>query len=261
MTRIFDAMKKAQSRGITPGAHPTAAPAYPAAPAPVSLVRPAPAPAPPPPAALPRLDVVSASVLPEDIAREMNTLRIGLESALEERVQRSIMFMGSQGGEGTTTIAAQFALLLAADPRVRVVLVDAHVRRPALGERFGLGGRDVRRGTDATDIQRPLSVVPVTDDTVAEGWLGPARARDLLAHLARDYDWVVLDGPPVLESPESLELATLADGVVVVLQSGHSKRPVVARAVELLRKSGARILGSVLNRRRMEIPGFIYRRI
>jgi Mrp family chromosome partitioning ATPase len=36
---------------------------------------------------------------------------------------------------------------------------------------------------------------------------------------------------------------------------------VVARAVELLRKSGARILGSVLNRRRMEIPGFIYRRI
>jgi Mrp family chromosome partitioning ATPase len=57
------------------------------------------------------------------------------------------------------------------------------------------------------------------------------------------------------------DVAPLADGVVLVVRSGHTKRPVVSRAVDLLRKSGARVVGTVLNRRRLEIPGFLYRRI
>ncbi|MBI3538877.1 MAG: chromosome partitioning protein, partial [Candidatus Eisenbacteria bacterium] len=68
-------------------------------------------------------------------------------------------------------------------------------------------------------------------------------------------------GPAILESPEATDFATLADGVVLVVRAGHTKRPVVARAVDLLRKSGARVLGTVLNRRRLEIPDFLYRRI
>jgi Mrp family chromosome partitioning ATPase len=53
----------------------------------------------------------------------------------------------------------------------------------------------------------------------------------------------------------------VAEGVVVVVQAGRTKRPVLARSIELLRKAGGRVLGTVLNRRRLEIPGFIYRRI
>jgi Mrp family chromosome partitioning ATPase len=51
------------------------------------------------------------------------------------------------------------------------------------------------------------------------------------------------------------------DGVVLVVHAGRAKRPVVTRAVDMLRKSGGRVLGTVLNRRVHEIPGFIYRRI
>ena len=47
----------------------------------------------------------------------------------------------------------------------------------------------------------------------------------------------------------------------MVVQAGRTKRPVLSRSVDLLRKAGARVLGTVLNRRRLEIPGFIYRRI
>ena len=60
----------------------------------------------------------------------------------------------------------------------------------------------------------------------------------------------------------ALELEDIAaDGIVLVVRSGHTKRPVVSRAADLLRKSGARVLGTVLNRRRLEIPDFLYRRI
>jgi Mrp family chromosome partitioning ATPase len=48
---------------------------------------------------------------------------------------------------------------------------------------------------------------------------------------------------------------------VLVVQSGIAKRPVVTRAADLLRRGGANVIGSVLNRRRHEIPEFIYRRI
>jgi len=49
--------------------------------------------------------------------------------------------------------------------------------------------------------------------------------------------------------------------VVLVIRSGSTKRPVALRAAEMLRKSGVRVLGTVLNRRLLEIPDFIYRRI
>jgi len=56
-------------------------------------------------------------------------------------------------------------------------------------------------------------------------------------------------------------LAALADGVVVVVQAGRTKRPVLTRSVDMVSRAGGRVLGMVLNRRRLEIPGFIYRRI
>ena len=65
----------------------------------------------------------------------------------------------------------------------------------------------------------------------------------------------------MLESPDASALGALADGVVLVVQAGRTKRPVLTRAADLLRKAGARVLGSVLNRRVLEIPEFIYRRI
>jgi Mrp family chromosome partitioning ATPase len=64
-----------------------------------------------------------------------------------------------------------------------------------------------------------------------------------------------------LESPDAAVLAEVADGVVVVVQAGRTKRPVLTRSVDLVRRAGGRVLGIVLNRRRLEIPGFIYRRL
>ena len=71
----------------------------------------------------------------------------------------------------------------------------------------------------------------------------------------------MIDGPPVLESPDAATLGAVADGVVVVVQAGRTKRPVLTRSVDLLSRAGGRVLGIVLNRRRLEIPEFIYRRI
>jgi Mrp family chromosome partitioning ATPase len=197
--------------------------------------------------------------LGDDVVREMSTLRVHLEAALTERVPRAVMLVSAQGGEGTTTVAAQFAATLARDASIRVLLVDANGRRPALSMRIDSAPAAGAKTPDAAPDR--LSVLPLPKELRGPAGIAPQTLRQLLEPLEQAYDWIVVDGPPVLGSPESAALGGVADGVVVVVQAGRTKRPVLARSIELLRKAGGRVLGTVLNRRRLEIPGFIYRRI
>jgi Mrp family chromosome partitioning ATPase len=263
MTRIFDALKKAQSRSpmsMTPLPVPMPAPA----PVVGSITRPGAATfgsavAPAGFAALPHIDTVVPAHLQEEVARELTMLRIRLDAAFQDRASRVVMFMSSQGQEGTTTVASEFARLLALEGRQRVLLADLHARRPALAARFGLNGSR-RPSVRAADLPE-LSVMTMDENAVSRGSYNSAAARQMIAAVSNLYDWIVLDGPPALESPEAVEVAALADGVVLVVQSGIAKRQVVARAADLLQRGGAHVLGTVLNRRRLEIPEFIYRRI
>jgi Mrp family chromosome partitioning ATPase len=263
MTRIFDALKKAQSRppvGVTPLPSPAAAPS----PVMSAVARPGSATigsaaVPAGFAPLPFIETVVPAALSEEVARELTMLRIRLEATFQDRGSRVVMFMSSQGGEGTTTVASEFARLLALEGRQRVLIADFHARRPALARRFALAGtrRPSVRPADAPE----LSVMAVDEATVRRGAFNPTTARQMVASVSNLYDWIVLDGPPALEAAEAVEIAGIADGVVLVVQSGIAKRPVVARAADVLRRGGANVLGTVLNRRRHEIPEFIYRRI
>jgi Mrp family chromosome partitioning ATPase len=106
-----------------------------------------------------------------------------------------------------------------------------------------------------------LDVVPLPERVRDAGVVSAPAARDWLDSMSDRYDWIVLDGPAVLEAPDAPPLASIADGVVIVVEAGRTKRPVLHRAIDLLRKARANLIGSVLNRRRLEIPEFLYRRI
>jgi len=203
----------------------------------------------------------------DDVQREMTGLRVTLEALLGESSTRTVMFVSPQGGEGTSSVALQFAGMLARDPQLRVLLVDAHVRRPVL--RVEEGGRVAVPAESLAPtgyLPGPVSdsrlfALPADPDSVRAGVYQPATLRQALDENSPGFDWVVIDGPPVLESPDAAALAALADATLLVLQAGRTKRPVLARSGEMLRIGGARLVGSVLNRRVLEIPEFIYRRI
>ncbi len=277
MTRIFDALRKAQAvrppgavpgppAGLTPA--PGAPALFPAARARTPVTGPG-------HAVLGSLPIPAigplrtAPDLSDEVLREMARLRINLEAAILDRVPRVVMLVSAQGGEGTTTVATQLAMVLAQDTGLRVLLADVHAQRPALSLDLAPGarrsifgrGRDEKARLAAAAHAARLSVLPLGDATRRTGVISPQSAREMVDAVAGDFDWLVLDGPPVLESPQSAPLAAIADAVVVVAQAGRTKRPVLTRSVDLLRQAGARVLGTVLNRRRLEIPGFIYRRI
>jgi hypothetical protein len=250
MSRILDALRKAQS------APPARVPSSPPAQFSIAAVTPVPARAARPAAERPsapgsgtRRRVVpfgASPELPADVRREMTGLRISLEAALTQRIPRTVMFLASQGGEGTTSV------------------VDAHGRRPAYrpdGSPFAARSERGAQSWHARAEARSPDLMPLSDEAREEHIVSPTSLREDLDAVASAYDWIVIDGPPVLESPDAATLGVVADGILVVVQAGRTKRPVLARSVDLMSRAGGRVLGIVLNRRRLEIPGFIYRRI
>jgi Mrp family chromosome partitioning ATPase len=240
MTRIFDALKKAETGRPRLGALPGGEPAWGRVEAPAPL------------------PLAGGLELGGEEMREATALRVNLETALPDRVMRAVLFVSAQAGEGTSTVALQFAQSVVANGG-RALFVDLHARRPVCfadaSQQFAV--IDGRLGTQTAG----LAAIPVTEEAVRTGMVNPMTVRAIVEAAVGSYDWVIFDGPPVNESPDAAPISAQVDGVVLVVQAGRAKRPIAMRAVETLRKAGGRLLGTVLNRRVLEIPGFIYRRI
>ena len=88
--------------------------------------------------------------------------------------------------------------------------------------------------------------------------LGTARMRELLAVLDEHADTIVIDSPPVTMLSDAAIISTLADGVLLVLMSGLTRREVAKRAVEGLRQVNAHVLGILMNRITPRSGGYYY---
>ncbi len=211
--------------------------------------------------------------IPADFHRELSGLRFTLETALPDRATRVVQFAAAVAGEGTTTVASTFARIVAQDPSQSVLLVDANLRHPGVGQFFGVPARPGLRelaGSPGLDLESSLvaverwnlHVLTALPVSAEHGQMFQADAvRDFWARHGRHYRWVIIDAAPVLDAPETATLGTTVDTTVVVIQAARTKRGVVQRAMDVFAKAGAPVLGAVLNRRRHDIPEFIYRRL
>jgi capsular exopolysaccharide synthesis family protein len=210
--------------------------------------------------------------IPEDFLREMGSLRLQVDTALTGRRPRVLMFVSAAAGEGSSTVAATFARVLALDQTSRVLLVDANARRPGLSTYFGLpegpGLPEVlHSGYPFADTVRAverqnLHVMPSMPGQANSGNLYAQQlVRAFLSQYGTHYDYVIFDAPPVLESPETTVLGGAVDTSLLVVRAARTKGGVVNRAIESLAKAGVPVLGVVLNRRRLDIPEFLYKRI
>ncbi len=279
MSKIYDALRKAsqeEGRGRAPAPAPAPVPfeGRPRMePDPVVV---SPPPASPPPAG--RDDFLregSEEELPPlsgAFARELANLRASLEQILPDLPQRTILVAGTVPGEGSSTVAARLAQFLSEDPRLRVALVDADLRnadpRPVELVPVGEGFASVLGGSlRPADALRPaslggLDVLPsegVSSDPYA--LCTDEHVNVFLDYLRGQYHYALLDAAPVLSAPETAVLAGSVDGVVLVVRAGKTKREVVQRGLDRLRKYNARVLGVVMNRQQYIIPEFIYRRL
>ena len=87
------------------------------------------------------------------------------------------------------------------------------------------------------------------------------RFRAFMAQCRQQYDYIVVDGPPLDEAPESIALCTNVDGVILVLDARCTHHRIAAWAKNRIEQAGGTVLGVALNRRKFYIPRWLYKLI
>ena len=199
---------------------------------------------------------------------EYQKLRANLLTALGPSSMRTILVAAPRHREGATTVALGLATTLSKDRDARVLLVEANLRTPALQRSLPTAAEaglvDFLQGRQPVE-----SIVTRVDSTnfsvVSAGRItnGAAQTLDfellgeMLARLRPEYDFVVLDSPPVNQYADASVLASKVDGVILVIEADRTPLAEAEAAKRQLERVGARILGVVLNRKRSYIPAFI----
>ncbi len=182
---------------------------------------------------------------------------------------KTFLFTGIASGCGTSTTAVNFATALAKDYQSNVLLIDVNLRSPSLHSIFridhvhGLSDVVTKEGRGVSPIKvgpGNLYVIPYGRNHSEPVILFQSKGFDqFLKRMRESFDYVVLDAPPVHGSPECRVLCAKVDGVVLVIESGKTTRPVAFSAKKQLEGAGGKLLGVVLNKKRQYIPDFIYR--
>jgi capsular exopolysaccharide synthesis family protein len=169
---------------------------------------------------------------------------------------RTLMVTSAVAAEGKTLTATNLALTLSHSYQRRVLLVDADLRRPSIHEILRLpnttGLSDSLRhpeqaGLRVHEISPNLSALTAgrADSDPMAGLVSDTMNR-LLSEAAQQFDWVIVDTPPVALLPDANLLAAMIDTAVLVVSARATPYPLVRRAVEAIGQQ--RILGVVLNR-------------
>ncbi|MBY0526630.1 MAG: polysaccharide biosynthesis tyrosine autokinase [Gemmataceae bacterium] len=193
-------------------------------------------------------------------------------SALAEvyRGVRTALFFSQQGernqliqvtsglkGEGKSTIAANLAISIAQSGK-RTLLIDADLRRPTLHKLFNLPSTHGLVSIITNDC-KPEEVV--VSSAVPNLWVlgcgrpppNPAEVltsalfHDLLESFRAEYDFVIVDSPPLLVVTDPSVIAPIVDGVLLVVRMGANARQPAERSREVLKTLGANIVGAVVN--------------
>ncbi|NNJ11848.1 CpsD/CapB family tyrosine-protein kinase [Chloroflexales bacterium ZM16-3] len=199
-------------------------------------------------------------------AEAYRTLRTNIQFSSIDRPLKTLLITSTAPDEGKSISLANLAVTMA-QAEQRVLMVDCDLRRPSLHSIFGLSNEQgltsaILEGEGALPIQ--ATAVPGLS-LLASGPL-PPRPADLLGsrrmvalieRLRASADIVLFDTPPVVAVTDAAVLAPQVDGVLLVLQAGHTRRDRAREARQILEKVKAHIIGVVLNNARLE-GGYSY---
>lgn len=177
-----------------------------------------------------------------------------IEKMLEGHTQsQALLLVGSRPQVGTSTVLLNLAVCAAQRCKRRVVVIDAHWRRPVLAQRLGFSQaaclRDVFQGKTALEqavVATPvhhLHLVPA-QATATPAALSPEAVRWLFAWLRERFDLLLIDGPALDTGGELATLAPLCDGVYLVLPQQENAQMQRTHA-HTLSAMGARLRGLI----------------
>ena len=189
-------------------------------------------------------------------AEAYRSLRSNIEYSSFDDEYRAIVVTSSVPGEGKTTTSGNLALSLAQSGN-KVLLVDCDMRKPSIHKKFKISNMS---GT-AELLLRKESFEDVANfynenlTIITAGKIPPNPSEMLssramtafIKEMKKEFKYIILDTPPLQAVTDAQVLSTKADGVLLVVRAGSTKREMVLNSVDLIKKVHGKIIGTVLN--------------
>ncbi|EZH65905.1 capsular biosynthesis protein [Bacillaceae bacterium JMAK1] len=202
------------------------------------------------------------------ISEQFKTIRTNIQYAALDHDVQIVMGTSANPGDGKTTVNANLAVTMSQQD-ARVLLIDADLRKPALHYTFevpnvyGLSSIVTKQKTLVEAIQ---ATNVETLDILTSGPVPPNPSEMLSSKLMTSilneartlYDYIVIDTPPVLAVSDAQIVAGLSDGIMIVLKSGVTETDDASQAVEVLKHTGTKILGAILNHKQRDSKSYHY---
>lgn len=180
-----------------------------------------------------------------------------------------IMITSALPQEGKTTTSINCAVVLA-QKGIKVLLIDADLRRPSIHKTLGMGPRSglsnvltgsatLQQAITASAVLPNLSVLPAgTPPPNPAELLASTNMREMLEELRGQYDHIVIDTPPTLSVTDAVVLSPRADAIVLVIRSGQTTKQALRRSRDVLMQVNAKVSGVLLNAVDLSSPDYYY---
>ena len=189
-------------------------------------------------------------------AEAYRSLRSNIEYSSFDDEYRAIVVTSSVPGEGKSTTSGNLALSLAQSGN-KVLLVDCDMRKPSIHKKFKISNIS---GTAELLLRKESfeDVVNCYNEnlTIITAGKIPPNPSEMLASRAmtafikemkKEFKYIILDTPPLQAVTDAQVLSTKADGVLLVVRAGSTKKDAVLNSVDLIKKVQGKVIGTVLN--------------
>jgi polysaccharide biosynthesis transport protein len=215
------------------------------------------------------VELVTQARPQSQMAESYRALRTSLLLSNLGTPPKTVMVTSARPQEGKTTTSINTAIVLA-QKGVRVLLIDADLRRPSVHKTLGMGPRSglsnvltgsvtLEHAITRSPILSNLFVLPAgTPPPNPAELLASSNMRDLLNELRDKYDHIIIDTPPTLSVTDAVVLSQRVDAIILVIRSSKTTKQALRRARDILMQVNAKITGVLLNAVDLSSPDYYY---
>ena len=214
------------------------------------------------------LNLVTQNDPKNPAAEAYRVIRTSIQFAQAGKELKTIAITSCTPNEGKSMTVANLAVVLTQAGK-SVLLMDCDMRNPTVHKNFNLSnkvglsscismGTPLSEAVQETKIENLYALTGGVIPPNPSELLGSERMQNILQRAKEEYDYVLIDTPPVLPVTDALIVSRFVDGVILTIASGEVKVEMARDVKNQLVNSGANILGVVLNKVRSEHHGYGY---
>lgn len=214
------------------------------------------------------LNLIAYNDLKNPATEAYRVIRTSIQFAQAGKELKTLALTSCTPNEGKSTTIANLAVVLTQAGK-SVLLIDCDMRNPSVHKNFNLSNKVglsscISMGTAISDAVQKTSIeglYALTGGVIPPNpseLLGSEQMKNVLQRAKEQYDYVLIDTPPVMPVTDALIVGRFVDGMILVIASAEVKVEMARDVKKQLQQAGANILGVVLNKVRSEHHGYGY---